>query len=199
VAAIAGAVAGAEPPHARGEDGEKYTMDDGVEADRITAVPALVARLYRGVDELESVFPGRHFTPDGHLVGSLGEGLAAYAFDLELETSSNEGFDATAENRWRVEIKTTQGKGVALSATANPPPPDHLLVLHLDRTTLMDVVYNGLAKPAWAAAGPPGKNGQRRISLRKLAKMQEDVRADDRLVQIREMPTAAVQALAEDQ
>jgi hypothetical protein len=40
-------------------------------------VPALVSRLYEIVDELEEIFPGRHFTPDGHLVGSLGESLAA--------------------------------------------------------------------------------------------------------------------------
>lgn len=36
---------------------------------------ALVRDLYTTVNELESMFPGRHFTPDGHMVGSLGECL----------------------------------------------------------------------------------------------------------------------------
>ena len=36
---------------------------------------ALVKQLYITVNELEVMFPGRHFTPDGHMVGSLGECL----------------------------------------------------------------------------------------------------------------------------
>jgi hypothetical protein len=42
------------------------------------------------------MFPGRHFTPDGHMVGSLGECLVAHAYGLELQTASNKGFDAIA-------------------------------------------------------------------------------------------------------
>ena len=30
-------------------------------------------KLYELVHELEQIHPGRHFTPDGHMVGSLGE------------------------------------------------------------------------------------------------------------------------------
>jgi hypothetical protein len=33
-------------------------------------LPELIGDLYRIVEELETMFPGRHFTPDGHLVGS---------------------------------------------------------------------------------------------------------------------------------
>lgn len=47
-------------------------------------LPQLVAELYRVVNELEAMFPGRHFTPDGHLVGSLGECLAAHHYGLQL-------------------------------------------------------------------------------------------------------------------
>lgn len=35
----------------------------------------LVKSLYSIVEDLEEMFPGRHFTPDGHMVGSLGECL----------------------------------------------------------------------------------------------------------------------------
>lgn len=45
---------------------------------------ALVEQLYATVNELEDIFPGRHFTPDGHMVGSLGECLVADAYNLEL-------------------------------------------------------------------------------------------------------------------
>jgi hypothetical protein len=44
----------------------------------VQEIPKLIKELYGIVDSLEALFPGRHFTPDGHLVGSIGEVLAAY-------------------------------------------------------------------------------------------------------------------------
>jgi hypothetical protein len=126
-----------------------------------------VCRLYEIVDELEHLFPGRSFTPDGHLVGSIGESLAAYMFDLELKPAAYKGSDATAPDGRSVEIKASQGNSVALSAYADPIP-DLLIVLHLHRTGLADVIYNGPASQVWEAAGSPQKNGQRRIGFGKL-------------------------------
>ena len=59
----------------------------------------LVKQLYATVNELETMFPGRHFTPDGHMVGSLGECIVADAYNLELKTASNKGYDVVTENR----------------------------------------------------------------------------------------------------
>ena len=42
-------------------------------------LPARVAAIYRAVEELEAAYPLRKFTPDGHLVGSIGEVIAAEA------------------------------------------------------------------------------------------------------------------------
>ena len=50
----------------------------------VERVPDLVGRLYEIVSELEALFPGRYFTPDGHLVGSLGEVMAAHDYGLVL-------------------------------------------------------------------------------------------------------------------
>ena len=36
-------------------------------------LPAPIADIYRAVAALEQLYPGRKFTPDGHLVGSIGE------------------------------------------------------------------------------------------------------------------------------
>ena len=47
-------------------------------------IPQLIKRLYEIVAELESLYPGRKFTPDGHLVGSIGEVIAAHNYDLIL-------------------------------------------------------------------------------------------------------------------
>ena len=82
-------------------------------------LPQLVAELYRVVNELEGMFPGRHFTLDGHLVGSLGECLAAHHYGLQLLPASSPGVDAVCDGR-HVEVKATQGARVALRSCPEP-------------------------------------------------------------------------------
>ena len=72
-------------------------------------VSELLASLYDIVARLEEFFPGRKFTPDGHLVGAIGEVIAAQMFDLELLPASNPGHDAVTGDGRRVQIKLTQG------------------------------------------------------------------------------------------
>lgn len=54
----------------------------------IEQVPSKIKEIYKIVEELESLFSGRHFTPDGHMVGSIGEVLAAHHYSLELYPAS---------------------------------------------------------------------------------------------------------------
>jgi hypothetical protein len=42
-------------------------------------LPEPVAKIYEAVEELQKFYPGRKFTPDGHLVGLIGEVVAAEA------------------------------------------------------------------------------------------------------------------------
>jgi hypothetical protein len=67
-------------------------------------LPEQVAVIYRAVQELEERYPGRKFTPDGHLVGSIGEVVAAEALKLTLHPASRAGYDAYDENG-EVQIK----------------------------------------------------------------------------------------------
>ena len=43
-----------------------------------------ILELLKIVGELEETFEGRVFTLDGHLVGSIGEVMAAYYYGIEL-------------------------------------------------------------------------------------------------------------------
>ena len=54
------------------------------------AVLRLVPELFQITKALEAAAPGRHFTPDGHLVGSIGEAVAAARYGLELTTACTE-------------------------------------------------------------------------------------------------------------
>ncbi|MCA9494544.1 MAG: hypothetical protein KC621_31670 [Myxococcales bacterium] len=145
----------------------------------VERVPDLVRDLYAIVATLERSFDGRKFTPDGHLVGSLGEVIAAHHYGLELLAASNPGHDARSRDGMLVEIKATQGKSVGLR-----DEPQHLLVLRLHRDGTFDEVYNGPGPPVWAASGPMQKNGQRTIGLGKLSRLMAEVDRADRLAQI---------------
>lgn len=139
--------------------------------------------LYSASDGLETMFPGRKFTLDGHLVGSIGEVVAAYVFDLDLNPASTLGHDARARDGRRVEIKLTQGTGVAMRHE-----PEHLIVLHRPKGGPMIVVYNGPGALPWVQAGKMQKNGQRPISLSRLMTLDAAVPDSLRLPEVRRPP-----------
>ncbi len=142
--------------------------------DRVTQ---LVKQLYGIVGELETLFSGRRFTLDGHLVGSLGEVIAAHDYDLELLDSSTATHDAkTKRGDTQVQIKATQRRSVSLYAE-----PDHLLVLKLEKDGSTREVYNGPGDLPWKCAGKPQKNGQKPISLSKLERLMKMIPSHQRL------------------
>lgn len=128
------------------------------------------------VGRLESRYPGRKFTLDGHLVGSLGEVWAAHLFDLELLPPSEAVHDAVASDGRRIQVKATQGVAVGISSC-----PDNLIVLHLNAEAGAEVVYDGPGDIAFAAAGKVAKTGQRPLRLSKLRALQNQVPPEGRL------------------
>jgi len=133
--------------------------------------------IYDAVDELERMFPGRHFTPDGHMVGSLGEALAQYYYQVELSRASAFCHDGHCDGR-NVQIKATQGKRIALSSE-----PEHLLVLSLNRDGTFKEEYNGPGAPVWQSVAhkPRPKNGQYPVSLASLRQRMHHVPFEQRL------------------
>ena len=142
----------------------------------IDQVPELVRKLYAIVSEFQKLFPGRSFTPDGHLVGSIGEVLAASRYSLVLLPSSNAGHDAKTLDGRQVELKATQGSRVALRSE-----PEHLIVLHLATDGTATEVFNGPGFLVWSECGKMQKNGQRSISVSKLRKLMNDVPISQRI------------------
>ncbi len=126
-------------------------------------LPPQVATIYRAVAELEEKYPTRRFTPDGHLVGSIGEVVAAEALGLTLyPTMPHPGHDAH-DAKGDVQIKMTAGKGVAMYTECN-----RLVVLVVISPEEAEIVYDGPGDCVWAKAGKAKKNGQRFVSLKKL-------------------------------
>ena len=139
-----------------------------------------IRALYAIVNDLETAYPGRRFTLDGHMIGSIGEVIATEAFDLNLLPNSTPEHDATACDGRLVQIKATQRDRIALSAC-----PEHLLVLRIDGNGSWYVVYNGPGKPVWERAGKMQKNGQRPISLAALKTLMLEIDSGDQLVRVK--------------
>jgi hypothetical protein len=142
----------------------------------IERVPALIRELYAVVAELTSLFPGRPFTLDGHLVGSIGDVTAASRYGLTLHTASQEAHDGSAPDGRLVQVKATQATSIGLRAE-----PEHLIVLKLNKDGEALEAFNGPGAAVWVNCGAMQKNGQRAISLSKLRKLMEDVSQSQRL------------------
>lgn len=133
----------------------------------------LLRDLFGTVQELERMFPGRKFTPDGHLVGSFGEALAACHYALTLTPPSNPVVDAFSGQR-AVQIKATFGNDcVAFYKKV----PECVLVLRLNRNGTFEEVFNGCSDgivAELAKRGPNDNNGQTQLRLSKLRELNID-------------------------
>ena len=129
----------------------------------VERVPALIAQLYRTTNDLNRLFDGRPFTPDGHLVGSIGEVVAEYIYELKLQPCSTPRVDAHTQEGKSVQIKLTgeQGRsyGLRWSSADDNPMPDFLLCLKLTQRGFVEV-YNGPFPLELLAAKKDQKNGQ---------------------------------------
>ena len=138
-----------------------------------------IKQLYKITNELEQTYPGRKFTVDGHLVGSIGEVIVAEHYGLSLLPNSTKTHDAVSKEGKQVQIKATQVKGIAISSE-----PDYLIVIRILPDGSWEEIYNGPGKAAWDNAGKMQKNGQRPISLRKLRNLMDSVDINDKIARI---------------
>jgi hypothetical protein len=131
----------------------------------------LIATIYDAVNRLGKLFPGRHFTPDGIMVGSLGEVLAEIKYNIRLLPPNTPKHDAQelATDRF-VQIRTNQGDTAPLREK-----PDHFLALKLLRDGTIKEIYNGSGSQAWKIAleVKPDPNGFHHIRHNKLIKAMQ--------------------------
>ena len=135
-----------------------------------------IKELYRITNELENEYPGRKFTIDGHLVGSIGEVIVAENYGLKLLPNSTKTHDAISGDGRYIQIKATQVKGVSISSE-----PNYLIVIKILSDGSWEEIYNGPGKFAWDNAGKMQKNGQRPISIHKLKCLMESVKDSDKI------------------
>lgn len=135
-----------------------------------------IREIYKITNELEEMYPGRYFTPDGHIIGSIGEVIAAEEYDLELFEASHPVHDAKTKDGKQVQIKATQGDKIAISEC-----PEYLIVLKIHRDGGFEEVYNGSGDIAWGLVGKRQKTGQCHVSLAKLRAAMVEIPERDRI------------------
>jgi hypothetical protein len=138
-----------QPSEAKGEmkaepltANPQWTVEEDTRQAQRINLPSPVADIYRAVADLEKLYPGRKFTPDGHLVGSIGEVIAAEHFGLTLYGMSKTGHDAFDANG-DVQIKLTAGNSVSMFTDCA-----RLIVLRIVSPKQAEIVYDGPGTPA---------------------------------------------------
>lgn len=139
-------------------------------SDPIFQVPYLIADLLRTTKQLERLFI-RPFTPDGHLVGSIGEVVARYIYGLILEDCSTPQIDARTSDGRTVQIKLTgkngRGYGIRWSSGKETIPPDLLLCLKLTEDGFQEI-YAGAFPIDLLFGKTDQSNGQISLSVSRL-------------------------------
>ena len=153
-------------------------MDQPYTKENIETAMAHVLTLLDQVNALETMFPGRRFTLDGHLVGSVGEVAAAYHYGIKLFPPSTELHDGYVGDR-NVQIKITQTENVLIGEE-----PEYLIVLYLARTGNIYEVYNGPGVIPWETAGKPDKRGYKHLRVNKLMSLDKEIEPEERIITV---------------
>lgn len=121
--------------------------------EKMNNIKLQVQKLIGIVNELEADFPGRHFTLDGHLVGSIGE-----------------------VDGKKVQIKISQQDNIVINHE-----PDYLIVLYLNKSGNIYEVYNGPGKEPWDNASKRDSHNNRHMMVNKLMELDKAVCDDQRI------------------
>ena len=130
---------------------------------------------------------GRPFTPDGHMVGSIGEVHAAYAYGVELYAPGypvHDGKVMVADKIREVQVKLTRGRDVAINGFY-----DLLLVFRLNENGGFEEIYNGDGKRPWQMLNDtgrlPARNGEINITLNALRSLNAGTSVEDKIAKLR--------------
>lgn len=146
-----------------------------------TDISSAIRQLYAIVNDLEQQNPGRRFTLDGHLIGSIGEALVKEAYGLTLYRTNTPVHDAVAPDGREVQIKATQIDRVSISGK-----PQHLIVIKILPDGTWEEIYNGPGNLVLSHLEKKKnqKNGQRQISLSVLRALMKEIPEAERIPRI---------------
>lgn len=150
-------------------------------AEKMDGIKEKVQKLIEIVKELEQDFPGRHFTLDGHLVGSIGEVMASYYYGIKLFEASAPCHDGEVDGKL-VQIKITQQDTIVIREK-----PDYLIALYLNRDGQIYEIYNGPGEAPFESASKFDVYNHRHMRVNKLMELDSQVDDADRIKAIHDI------------
>ena len=128
------------------------------------------------IKDLEEKYPNRKFTLDGHLLGSIGEIVAAQYYGIELGSQSQKCHDGITKDGRNVQIKITQIQSVDIQEI-----PEWLIVLFMEKTEVKFYeVYNGPGEKVLKGVKKT-KSGYYNRSLNRLSEIDKGLSVLERL------------------
>ena len=136
--------------------------------EQVEQLKKYIFEIHKNIEIMNSKYE-RHFTMDGHLLGSAGEVFASFYYGIKLYDASHKIHDGEKDNK-RIQIKITQRNRVEVKGF-----PDYLIVLKIDYLNdgvKLYEVYNGPGDKTLVGKNSDSKNNG--ISIKKLNKINVD-------------------------
>jgi hypothetical protein len=130
-----------------------------------------IAQIYKIADELGRAFNIDTCTPDGHLLGAIGQIAASIAFNLQFG-SEKEEHNCTwsgGERKVNVQVRCSGRGSIALRKE-----PEYLIAVEIGKTGRIKLLFNGPGEYAWGRIVHQ-KSAQKCINSSALFEAQKEV------------------------
>ena len=154
---------------------KKYDNSNGIADEALMIYKNMVSE----VEKLEEMFPGRSFTLDGHLIGSIGEAVAKYYYGIDLVETNKKAIDGFYRGE-TVQIKTVQQDLVSIDLS-NIKDLKYLLVLYLNKNGIAYEVYNGPIETVLKNAPKANSHGYTQFRVNRLLDLSKNVKEEERI------------------
>jgi hypothetical protein len=136
-----------------------------------------IADIYRIAGELGKAFKIDTCTPDGHLLGAIGQIAAKIAFGLELSSEKEEHNSTWSDGlkKLNVQVRCSGRGNIALREE-----PEHLIALEIGETGSIRLLFNGPGHFVWRRI-KHHKNPQKYASSKALIEAQKEVNVRDQI------------------
>jgi len=142
---------------------------------------AAIKKMFLVREELHAAFPKKPFTPDGRMIGDIGEAIAEICYKIIIDDKLRKDWDGTREGGnykyLEVQIKATQKDGTYLK---KPPHDGGLLVFKIFPDKKWKCYYNGSILRVWNYLNlqNPDNTGAKIISLDRLERLDKTINGD---------------------
>ena len=139
---------------------------------------AAIRQMFQAQEALRAAFPKKPFTPDGRMMGDIGEAIAEISYRVTIDEKLRKHWDG----KW--EEGTTECSEVQVRATQKeetyvkePPHDGCLLVFKISPNGSWKCCYNGSPNRVWKSLETrrADKTGAKLIQLAALRKLNKEV------------------------